>query len=71
MTLAVDVLADVKAIQGLDSVDAALRVLQYTTGLRSAVIARVTEHSWTACAVADGIGWGLQPGDALDLAKTY
>lgn len=48
-----------------------LRVLRRVTGLRIALVARVTETSWTACAVLDDAGFGLKPGDELALSDTY
>jgi hypothetical protein len=35
-----------------------------------AAVARVTEGAWTACAVRDGIGFGLKPGGQLDVHTT-
>ncbi len=48
-----------------------LRLLAHTTGLRISLVARVTDDSWTACAVYDDAGFGLKPGDKLDVATTY
>jgi hypothetical protein len=55
----------------LEAVNTSLRVLRRATGLRIALVARVTEDSWTACAVLDEAGFGLKPGDQLDLSTTY
>src|SRR5215203_1709792 len=55
----------------LDAVQTALRVLMRTTGLRMAIVARVTADSWTACAVIDEAGFGIKPGDQLDVNTTY
>jgi hypothetical protein len=63
--------ADVIAVSRLDAVQLILRVLSRTTGLRIAVVARVTKESWTACAVLDNTGFGLKVGDQLDLHTTY
>lgn len=63
--------ADVTAISRLEAVQLILRVLSRTTGLRIAVVARVTKESWTACAVLDNAGFGLRVGDQLDLHTTY
>jgi signal transduction histidine kinase len=35
-----------------------------------AAVARVTEGTWVACAVQDGIGFGLKPGGRLDVNTT-
>ena len=63
--------ADVAAIERLDVVHTSLKVLRRATGLRIALVARVTEDSWTACAVLDEAGFGLKAGDKLDLSTTY
>lgn len=62
---------DVAIVSRLDAVQTALRVLRRTTGLRIALVARVTDTSWTACAVLDEANFGLQPGDELELHDTY
>ncbi|WP_373046648.1 ATP-binding protein [Vulgatibacter sp.] len=58
-------------VNGISAVHTVLRVLARTTGQRMALVARVTRDSWTACAVLDEAGWGLQPGLTLDVATTY
>ncbi len=55
----------------LDTVQTALRVLLRATGMRIALVARVTADAWTACAVLDEAGFGLTPGDELPLQTTY
>lgn len=62
--------ADVEAIQAISAVPTILRVVSETTGLRFVCVARVTEGAWTTCAVHDSIGFGLNPGDQLDVATT-
>ncbi len=63
--------ADVAAIGRIGVVQTALQILRRTTGLRIALVARVTADSWTACAVLDDAGFGLAPGDQLDVTMTY
>ena len=63
--------ADVAALDRLDAVETSLKVLQRATGMRIALVARVTEDRWTACAVLDDAGFGLAAGDELPLATTY
>src|SRR4051794_41872384 len=58
-------------IQRISAVPAILQILCETTGLGFAAVAHVTEHSWTACAVLDRIGFGLRPGGTLDLKTTF
>lgn len=59
------------AINRLDAVQTILQVLAESTGLRIALVARVTDSTWTACAVLDNAGFGLKPGDDLPLETTY
>lgn len=62
--------ADISAISRINAVPAILQVISETTGLRFAAVARVTENSWTACAVLDRINFGLQVGSELDVTTT-
>ncbi|TFF35013.1 ATP-binding protein [Pseudomonas sp. RIT623] len=64
------VTADIAIISRITAVPAVLQVICETTGLRFAAVARVTDSSWTACAVLDTLGFGLQVGDELDVATT-
>jgi len=66
-----EIAKDVALVNRIDAVQMILQVLRQMTGLRIALVARVTEDSWTACAVLDEAGFGLKPGDALDMATTY
>ena len=54
----------------LSAVPKILQAVTHVTGLRFAAVARVTETSWTACAVHDAIGFGLEPGGELVLETT-
>ena len=62
---------ELAAIDRLEPVRMALRVLRRASGLRIVLVARVTEESWTACAIIDDAGFGLRPGDQLELSTTY
>jgi signal transduction histidine kinase len=62
--------ADIATINRISAVPAILQVISELTGLRFAAVARVTEGSWTACAVLDRLDFGLQVGDELDLVST-
>ncbi|MBF8724281.1 sensor histidine kinase [Pseudomonas guariconensis] len=62
--------ADIAIIGRINAVPALLQVICETTGMRFAAVARVTENSWTACAVLDNLGLGLKPGDELDVTTT-
>ena len=61
---------DLAAVGAIDAVPNILRVVCQTTGLGFAAVARVTEEKWTALAVRDEIGFGLEPGGELDLVTT-
>ena len=63
--------AEVAAIERLDVVHTSMKVLRRATGVRIALVARVTDDSWTACAVLDEAGLALEAGDHLDLSTTY
>jgi signal transduction histidine kinase len=65
-----EIARDVAAVSKIEAVPTLLEVLCDTTGMRFAAVARVTESTWTACVVKDGIDFGLQPGDQLDLEST-
>jgi len=60
---------DVVAIGRIDAVPTLLKVLCETTGMGFAAIARVTDDTWTACAVHDDIEFGLSPGSPVDAAS--
>lgn len=66
-----DIAPDVAAIGRIAIVQTALQILRRTTGLRMALVARVTEDSWTACAVLDDAQWGLNVGLELEVKTTY
>ncbi|MCQ4294082.1 GAF domain-containing sensor histidine kinase [Pseudomonas stutzeri] len=64
------ILDDLLTVQRISAVPAILQVVSETTGLRFAAVARVTETSWTACAVLDRIEFGLKVGGELDVTTT-
>jgi signal transduction histidine kinase len=66
-----DVQADIEAIARVEGISEILHVLTETTRLRTALVARVTSTTWTLCAILDGGGFGLRPGDKLEVATTY
>lgn len=65
-----EIAQDVAAVSRLPAVPTLLEVLCDITGMRFAAVARVTENTWTACAVKDDIHFGLEPGGHLDLEST-
>jgi len=60
----------IESVSRLDAVPALLQVLCDVTGMGFAAVARVTEETWTACAVDDRIQFGLGPGGQLDVNTT-
>ena len=62
--------ADLAAIARIGAVPTILKVVSEVTGLRLALIARVTQRSWVACAVLDRMNFGLEVGDHLEVATT-
>ncbi|EJU09479.1 putative two-component regulatory system, sensor kinase protein [Sphingomonas sp. LH128] len=62
--------SDIAAIARIDAVPSILEIACRITGLRFAAVARVTDTSWTACAVRDEIEFGLGVGGSLDLKTT-
>ncbi len=62
---------DVTAINRLEAVQTILRVLSRISGMRIALVTRVTDDAWTACAVLDEANFGLKPGDQLELQTTF
>lgn len=62
--------ADIATIGRISAVPAMLQVISDMTGLRFAAVARVTDDSWTACAVLDQLEFGLGIGGELDLTTT-
>jgi len=61
---------DIASIARISAVPSLLRVICQHTGMGFAAVARVTDGTWTACAVEDRIGFGLLPGGQLDLHST-
>lgn len=61
---------DVEAVGKIPSIARLLKAVTDLTGLRYAVIARVTDTEWVACAVNDEVNFGLGPGGTLEVATT-
>jgi len=57
-------------VSRISAVPSLLQILCKNTQMGFAAVARVTDESWTACAVADTIGFGLRPGGQLDVHTT-
>jgi len=62
--------ADVEKVNQIPIVRTVLEVICRSTGMGFAAIARVTEDRWIACSVQDEIGFGLKPGEELEIGTT-
>jgi signal transduction histidine kinase len=65
-----EVARDVLAVSRLSAVPLLLEVLAEMTGMGFTAVARVTDKTWTLCAVNDRINFGLKPGGTLELETT-
>jgi signal transduction histidine kinase len=61
---------DIAAIERIEAIPTILDVLCELTGMRFAAVARVTENTWTACAIKDSISFGLEVGGQLPVQST-
>lgn len=62
--------ADIERVNQIPIVKTMLEVICRSTGMGFAAVARVTEDRWIACSVQDEIGFGLTPGDELEIGTT-
>jgi signal transduction histidine kinase len=65
-----EIARDVSAVGRLEAVPTLLEVLCEITGMGFTAVARVTDKTWTLCAVKDEINFGLKPGGQLELETT-
>jgi signal transduction histidine kinase len=68
--MAIDLNADIAAVQGIAAVPRILEVVCRSTGMGFAAVARVTEQRWICCAVRDEIAFRLAPGGELQVETT-
>lgn len=61
---------DIAAVGRISVVPSMLKLLCENTGMGFAAVARVTDGTWTACAVEDRINFGLRPGSQVDVDTT-
>lgn len=61
---------DIARIARISVVPSLLRIVCDNSGMRFAAVARVTDGTWTACAVQDDLQFGLAPGGQLDVHTT-
>jgi signal transduction histidine kinase len=65
-----EIASDIAAVGRLQAVPTLLEVLCELTGMGFTAVARVTDKTWTLCAVKDEINFGLKPGGQLELETT-
>lgn len=68
--MSLSIAEDIAIIGRISAVPAMLQVISETTGLGFVAVARVTDRSWTACAVLDNLEFGLVAGADLVLDTT-
>lgn len=61
---------DIAAVGRISAVPSLLRLICQNTGMGFAAVARVTDGTWTACAVQDDIDFGLKAGGQLEVTTT-
>jgi signal transduction histidine kinase len=61
---------DIASVQRIGAVPTILETVAAMTGLGFVCIARVTQDSWTSCAVLDRLDFGLKVGGELDVTTT-
>jgi signal transduction histidine kinase len=61
---------DIDAVGQIPIISSLLNVICQTTGMGFAAVARVTDERWVTCTVRDDIGFGLKPGDELEIKTT-
>lgn len=61
---------DLAAVAQIAAVPTILQIICDETGMGFAAVARVSDSSWTACAVRDNVGFGLKAGQQLELRTT-
>lgn len=65
-----DIARDVALVGRIQVVPSLLKIICQHTGMGFAAVARVTDGTWTACAVQDDIAFGLLPGGQLEVTTT-
>src|ERR1700761_2900928 len=68
--MAIDVRAEVDAVQQIGAVPKILDVVGRMTGMGFVAVARVTSEQWVCCAVRDNINFGLAEGGELQVETT-
>lgn len=65
-----DIGRQLEVVAKIPGISAILKLLRDQTGMRFVGLARVTPDRWITCAVLDEGGFGLVPGDELDVHTT-
>jgi signal transduction histidine kinase len=68
--VAPSVARDIATVARIGAIPSILQMVCTAPGMRFAVVARVTQGTWTACAVRDEIDFGLNAGSELPLKTT-
>src|ERR1700745_743766 len=68
--MAIDIEAEVDAVQQIGAVPKILDVVGRMTGMGFVALARVTSRQWVCCAVRDKINFGLREGGELQVETT-
>jgi signal transduction histidine kinase len=61
---------DIRRISSIQEVPLILEACRAATGMGFTAVARVTEDRWITCASLDHLGFGLLPGDELEVSST-
>ena len=69
--MSTEIQRDIQAIVSIDAIPHIMQILASSLQLRFICVARVTEQAWTMCAVLDKAGFGLMPGDHLEIDTTF
>ena len=70
MIVDMDFAEDIADVGQIPIISSLLDVICKNTGMGFAALARVTETRWITCSVNDTIGFGLKPGDELEVETT-
>ncbi len=62
---------DITFVSRIAAVNMILKTLQNLTELRISLVSHITNDSWSACAILDQAGFGINVGDQLELSTTY
>lgn len=61
----------VNEVQRIETIDKILEIVTRLSGLRTALVVRLSEDEWVPCAMLDEAEWGIGVGQSLDPEGTY